>query len=115
MVSSASRDGHEYYALATVAGSAIRATPPSSIDAQHREALRLLLHVQQNVGALEGGVAGKGARKPANMVPLVRKNADKALSHRLLLLWLLKSISESILVPDNLSDSKSGIRSYKTH
>ena len=106
VVCSSPTDGHEFYALSTVAASAIKATPPSSVDVQHREALRLLAHIQQNIGALAGGVATKGGRKMTGMVPLVKKHADKALSHRLQLLWLLESISEALIIPEDLSDSK---------
>ena len=39
-------------------------------------------------------------------VPLISKHPDKRLSKTLLLLWLLKTISEHLVLPANMSTSK---------
>ena len=106
VVCSTATDGHEYYALTTVAASTIKDIPLSSVSIQHREALRLLVHVQQNIGALAGGVASKKQRKSADRVPLVRKHGDREMCHRLQLLWILECLSQSLLIPEDLSNSE---------
>ena len=103
-------DRHEYFALIAVALCALKATPPSDAGVQHREAMRLLSHFRENLEALSQGI--KKSQVPLYhklsgvLLPLLEKHADKALSLRLLQLWALEGISETLLVPQGLSSSE---------
>lgn len=108
VVCSTPTDHQEYFPLLAVTISALKATPPSLSPAhQHCQIQRLLLHLQQLIPSLAGGVAkGRGLELAEAFVPLVEKRGDRGVALRHLLLWSLREISGCVLIPTGLNNRK---------
>lgn len=110
VVCSTPTDQHEYFSVVAVTISALKSLPALAIATQHTQTLRLLEHLHQQVCVLSGGVNKERRNAYQDLsgafLPLLEKHPDRSVALRILLLWAMEGICDSLFMPHELCASE---------